>query len=350
FSYQTKTFLSYSTRFLWDRPDGPSRVIPHFYAEGMPTDKLCGLHGWKGRKENEQVQVWDAVLFSTELDLLEVRLAELEPFVDLFIIVESTHTFTGLPRNLTLPPPSSSSPLPLTLQPFASKLLIVPHPGRPLAHASEDPFVLEREQRSTVTSIINAEILRRGAEGKSEEVVVVMGDVDEIPRRETVGILRECELGKGWGKIHLQLRQYLYSFEFPTDFASWRLQAHHWIPGKSYYMHSQSTDRVLADSGWHCSFCFKTLPQFTAKMVGFSHADRLGSSASRLLAPKRLQKVICEGSDIFGMLPEAYRFKDLVNLWKLDRSASAVGLPRRVLEGGKERFGYLLPGGCVRDG
>lgn len=50
------------------------------------------------------------------------------------------------------------------------------------------------------------------------------------------------------------------------------------------------------------------------------------------------------------MLPEAYRFKDLVSLWTVDKSASAVGLPRRVLEGGKERFGYLLPGGCVRGG
>lgn len=59
-------------------------------------------------------------------------------------------------------------------------------------------------------------------------IVVVMGDVDEIPRRETVGLLRECEWeggergslkqgrDDGWGKIHLQLRQYLYSFEFPT--------------------------------------------------------------------------------------------------------------------------------------
>lgn len=85
-------------------------------------------------------------------------------------------------------------------------------------------------------------------------------------------------------------------------------------------------------------------------MLGFSHTDRLGTSAKRLLDLRRVQRVICEGSDIFGMLPEAYRFKDLVSLWRPDRSPSAVGLPRRVLEGGKERLGYLLPGGCVRDG
>ena len=137
----------------------------------------------------------------------------------------STHTFTGIPRNLTLPP--SPHPLPVHLEPFASKLLIHPHPGRPLAYPSEDPFVLEREQRATVTDVINTEIARRRS--NNEQTVVVMGDVDEIPRRETVGILRECawEDGQpgakldratdaGWGKIHLQLRQYLYSFEFPT--------------------------------------------------------------------------------------------------------------------------------------
>ena len=121
-------------------------------------------------------------------------------------------------------------------------------------------------------------------------------------------------------------------------------------------------------------------------MLGFSHTDRLGSSAKRLLDLRRVQRVICgtsvgqvtrgvsrpffltidadgilplspsillvtgsDGSDIFGMLPEAYRFKDLISLWSPDRSLSAVGLPRRVLDHGKTRFRYLLPGGCVRD-
>lgn len=72
-----------------------------------------------------------------------------------------------------------------------------------------------------------------------DSTVVLMGDVDEIPRAETVGLLKACvfEDGEsddwdwgegrmrkgvdpGWGKIHLQLRQYLYSFEWPT--VSWR--------------------------------------------------------------------------------------------------------------------------------
>ena len=121
-------------------------------------------------------------------------------------------------------PSAPSLSLPANLAPFADKLLIVHHPGRPLAHAHEDPFVLEREQRATVSQVLEREMAARG---KTEgDVVVLMGDVDEIPRAETVQLLKSCQWEgprpaanedvSSWGKLHLQLRNYLYSFEWPT--------------------------------------------------------------------------------------------------------------------------------------
>lgn len=62
---------------------------------------------------------------------------------------------------------------------------------------------------------------------------------------------------------------------------------------------------MLADSGWHCSYCFRTIPEYIVKMKGFSHADRIGGRLD-LLEPQRIQETICRGKDIFGMLPEAY--------------------------------------------
>ena len=44
--------------------------------------------------------MWDAVLFTTELDLLEIRMEELDAVVDKFFILESNATFTGLPKEL----------------------------------------------------------------------------------------------------------------------------------------------------------------------------------------------------------------------------------------------------------
>jgi beta-1,4-mannosyl-glycoprotein beta-1,4-N-acetylglucosaminyltransferase len=95
--YQLKNTLSYATRPLWDVADGPKNVIPHYYAEGMQMDAhACSLHGWKKREQDPLIM--DAVLMSSELDLLEIRMNELDSVVDRFFIIESNATFTGLPK------------------------------------------------------------------------------------------------------------------------------------------------------------------------------------------------------------------------------------------------------------
>lgn len=97
--YQIKNALSYATRPLWDAADGPKEIIPHYYAEGMTMDShACQLHGWKERVGKDNMKVMDAVLMSSELDLLEIRMNELDSVVDYFFIVESNATFTGLPK------------------------------------------------------------------------------------------------------------------------------------------------------------------------------------------------------------------------------------------------------------
>lgn len=137
--------------------------------------------------------------------------------------------------------------------------------------------------------------------------LVLMSDIDEIPSFHTVELLKACDFGSS---IHLQMRNYLYSFEWFLGFSSWRAQAHIWNK-QSYYRHSMSGEYALADSGWHCSYCFRTIPEYTIKMQGFSHSDRIGGRLE-LLDPARIQKTICQGTDIFGMLPEAYNVRTLV--------------------------------------
>lgn len=59
---------------------------------------VCTLHGFTKRDEKANVKILDAVLMSNELDLLEIRLHELDAVVDHFLIVESNASFTGLPK------------------------------------------------------------------------------------------------------------------------------------------------------------------------------------------------------------------------------------------------------------
>ena len=99
--------------------------------------------------------------------------------------------------------------------------------------------------------------------------LVVMSDVDEIPSSHTLSLLRACDFGSS---IHLLLRNYLYSFEWYLGALSmsWRASVRLFQPhtATGRYRHSKSKDVALADSGWHCSFCFRYLHEFADKMIG----------------------------------------------------------------------------------
>ncbi len=253
-SLRIRNFLSYSTRPLWDQPLGPHNTLPHYYAEGIAFDAhLCALHNWTPRDENDLPEVWDAVLFSSELDLLEIRLHELAPVVSKFFIVEADRTFTGIPKNLTFEAHADR------FAPFADKIVHSVFNARTLK-PGESPFINEGAQRGHMDAL-----LRQHVDSAKAAPLVIFSDVDEIPYAHTMRLLRRCEAPN---PIHLQMREYLYSFEWPAGEGSWRAQVHRLGSPKSGYGHGQVAELKLADSGWHCSFCFRYLHEFADKMIG----------------------------------------------------------------------------------
>ncbi|XP_048334526.1 uncharacterized protein LOC107428371 isoform X2 [Ziziphus jujuba] len=207
----------------------------------------------------------------------------------------------------------------------------VAHPG-----SQEDPFILESKQRIAMNSLIRIA-------GISYGDILIMSDTDEIPSPHTVKLLQWCD---GIPPImHLELRHYMYSFEFPVDYSSWRATAHVFSPW-TRYQHSRQTDYIFSDAGWHCSFCFRSIQEFVFKMTAYSHANRV--KRKEFLNYPRIQKLICKGDDLFDMLPEEYTFKELIKkMGPIPRSASAVHLPAYLIENA-DKFRFLLPGGCLR--
>ncbi|KAF9456945.1 glycosyltransferase family 17 protein [Collybia nuda] len=333
-TYQIKNTLSYATRPIWDAASGPKDIIPHYYAEGMKIDlHACQLHQWKEREGKDRVKVLDAVLMSSELDLLEIRMNELDSVVDKFFIIESNTTFTGLSKDTYFANNRKR------FATFEEKIIYTFLPGYPL-RPGQSAWDVEAFTRDSMTEMLRSHIRDFPSDTKT---IVLMSDIDEIPASHTIALLKACDFGTS---IHLQLRNFLYSFEWFLDLSSWRASVHLWRPN-TIYRHSQTGDRLLADSGWHCSYCFRTIPEYIVKMKGFSHSDRIGGRA-KLLEPKRIQETICRGKDIFDMLPEAYSYLDLLSQMSLEPLTSAVGLPRFLVENA-EKFRFLLPGGCRRE-
>ena len=248
--------------------------------------------------------------------------------MDKFIIIESNSTFTGLPKPFVYHQNKERFK-------FAASKIEYGSVTVPPRRHGQDPFDIEAAHRVAMNTLIERAGTRHGD-------WVLMMDVDEIPSWHTVRMLRTCESIPS--PIHLQLRNYLYSFEFQLDMESWRGKA---VKYPMSYGHGRTSDIMLADAGWHCSFCFRTLDDFLFKMKGYSHADRVHEKS--ILDPKRIQEVICEGSDIFDMLPEAYTWKDLVQKWgKLPKQTSGIELPMALLHD-PVKYKFLLPGGCTRD-
>ncbi|KAF6137156.1 hypothetical protein GIB67_030920 [Kingdonia uniflora] len=320
--------ITYFLRPMWESPPKPFNDIAHYYHENVTMENLCRLHGW-GIRESPR-RVYDAVLFSNELDILTIRWNELYPYITQFVLLESNSTFTGLPKPLVFGSNRDKFKF------IEQRLTYGTIGGR--SKKGENPFVEEAYQRVALDQLLKIA-------GISDDDLLIMSDVDEIPSSHTINLLRWCdEIPK---VLHLRLSNYLYSFEFLVDHKSWRASVHRYQPGETRYAHYRQTDDILSDAGWHCSFCFRRISEFVFKMKAYSHFDRV--RFPHYLNPNRIQEVICKGADLFDMIPEEYTFQEIIGkLGPIPHSFSGVHLPAFLLNNA-EKFKFLLPGHCKRE-
>ncbi|KAF8378218.1 hypothetical protein HHK36_029557 [Tetracentron sinense] len=320
--------VSYFLRPLWESPPKRFHDIPHYYHENVSMEKLCRLHDW-GIREYPR-RVFDAVLFSNELDFLTIRWNELYPYITQFVLLESNSTFTGLPKPLVFANNRDHFKF------IKPRLTYGTIGGR--FRKGENPFVEEAYQRVALDRLLRSS-------GISDDDLLIMSDVDEIPSGHTINLLRWCD--EIPPILHLRLKNYLYSFEFLVDNKDWRASVHKYQIGKTRYAHYRQTDDILADAGWHCSFCFRHISEFIFKMKAYSHYDRV--RFSHYLNPERVQNIICKGANLFDMLPEEHTFKEIIRkLGPIPSSYSAVHLPAYLLDNA-DKYKFLLPRNCRRE-
>lgn len=198
------------------------------------------------------------------------------------------------------------------------------------------------------------QLIRSRSSNTVRSPIVLFSAVDELPAGHTLRLLRDCE----WpSPMHLQLRRYMYSYEWPMGMGSWKAQVHIWDEAtaplledstednteketdgekkaweigevrkvRTEYSRDMVSDIMLADAGWDCSYCYRKLEHLSSKLQGTqieTNVDKLlmypsdefiGDAAS--LSEDRIQKAICEGKNLFNIIPEAYTYKDMIQLF-----------------------------------
>jgi len=142
------------------------------------------------------MKIFDAFMFSTELELLDIRLHELSEVVDYFVLVEATKTHSGKDKPLHYWENKTM------FSEFSNKILYVCVEDMPMTKAElnatlteqdwrwiesdyqkEDNWVRERFQRNAMMRVLK---------DADPDDIIIIGDADEIVRRSVVENLDLC--------------------------------------------------------------------------------------------------------------------------------------------------------------
>ncbi len=218
--------------------------------------------------------IYDCFTFFDELMLLEVRLKELGPVIDKFVLVEATHTFSGILKPLTYDEIKDNE----IFAPYKDKIIHVVYDMPPQSNRQDE----EHLQRNYISM---------GLKDAQPDDIIIITDLDEIIDHRTVALMEDYQI-----PVHLRMKFFYYFFNYRAN-QDW------WFPAFCRHRDYRSADAlrlskpeaIIMNAGWHFSYLFP-VNKISKKLGAFSHKQYDNSYYRDV---DRLQKCIDEGKDIF---------------------------------------------------
>lgn len=256
--------------------------------------------------------IYDSFMFFNELDVLEIRLNELNNYVDKFILVECTKTHTGKDKPLFFNENKKR------YEKFLHKIIHIIVDDLP-EYKGNNSWELEHFHRNAIS---------RGLMDAQKNDVVLISDVDEIPN--PVQIKKYAHI-KGL-KIFQQKMFYYYlnclnldvkwhgtimlTYPFQKNIQHYRYHAHvfsniydknkiralyYYSKLLKYHLLKEKVT-IIKNGGWHFSY-LGGLDAIIKKIESFAHTEY---NKDEYKNPEYLKKTIEQGKDLFG---RNYRYK-----------------------------------------
>ena len=234
-------------------------------------------------------RVFDCFQFNDELDLLEIRFAELDPVVERFVVAEAAFTHAGAPKPLHFHENRER------FAAYADKIVHVV--------VEDDPggFAWRREahQRNAIARALGDCL---------PSDLIVVSDADEILRADVVEWLRR-EPGDGGTLFAPQLDIFLYFLDLMAPDPWVSVAAAPWSlmrrigPNRARYLAKLGIGRSIPDAGWHFTW-MGGVERFRAKMEAFAHREMIAGFDGDAAANRmRLERFYATGSFDDGAVP-----------------------------------------------
>ena len=218
-------------------------------------------------------KVFDCFLYNGEIYALEIRLHELANVVDRFIVVESDTTFGGLGKAL------SFDPLDPRITRFAARIRYVTVKDMP---QTQDRRQREAWQRNAIL---------RGVPDANDDDLILMSDVDEIPRATVVREMIRDTADRVFGLQFTLFSRFvdrrstdaINPAVITGSIAAKRAEFDKTKPGDMWHAirNGLLPVRVISSAGWHFSSLGNKL-EYPDRIAGLSRHNSKRSSFSGL--------------------------------------------------------------------
>lgn len=248
--------------------------------------------------------IYDCFTFFNELDLLEIRLHELNDVVDKFVIVEATKTFSNKNKPLFFDLNKQR------FHQFLPKIIHVVVDDFNLAESILDTPFFQQTKKLTSQNIdtwtkevYQRNCILRGLDKCNDNDIILISDIDEIPNKTTFNQLKNLTKIKAF-----EMKNYYFYFNFQggdnINCARAVLKKNLTTPQEIRF--SPDFD-IIKNGGWHFSY-LGGIKNIQNKISSFSHQEL---NTKQYTDYKRLKFNIDNGFDIFD---RHFHFKILQNI------------------------------------
>ena len=283
------------------------------------AEHYCGSRHWKPYPyRNRRRKIYDLFIINSELDWLEIRLGELHREVDYFVIVEAATTFTDAPKPLHVEENWAQ------YKQFHSQM--IHHVLNDTGIQFDGTWARETFSRNAMFDQVIPFLDDNKAAGLGD--VILVSDVDEIPRPDTLRALRNCEFPR---KLTLRSHFYYYGFQWLHRGDQWPHPQATFFEGPDHTVKPEdlrnTNEADLWNAAWHCSYCFAKLQDLVDKVKSFSHAEL---NRPEFTDRSKILHRVRHGIDMFDRGEE-----------KFDRVENNRDVPQYLVENA-DRFEYTL--------
>lgn len=237
--------------------------------------------------------VIDCVMYNGE-PILETRLKILGRFIDACIVVESTVSHSGQPKELEFPKKFPEG------HPLRDKVVykvIDTYPPMPPDFGQDYPWVYDESRDAWWKEQYQRDYAKQFiGQIATKESLVIVSDVDEIPDPDALNrVCAQPELLEK-GPIHLHMAFLLYSPQWHNPREIWtRPYICHTsvLPESLTAERCRKPDAVIHHAGWHCS-SFLNVDDLVRKCQHFAHREHHQTD------PDIIRERIQHGRDPYG--------------------------------------------------